>query len=46
MGMNKIISFHSERDISAPAAAFQAAAVIGCAAASDTYSEPGSLMLD
>jgi len=33
-------------NFSAPAAAIQAAAVIGCAAASDTSSEPGSTMLD
>jgi len=32
--------------ISAPAAALQAAAEIGCAAASDTSPEPGSTMLD
>jgi hypothetical protein len=30
----------------APAAAFQAAAVIGCAAASDHHPEPGSRSLD
>jgi len=30
----------------APAAAFQAAAVIGCAAASDTLQKPGSFAMD
>jgi len=44
--MNKInYRFYSQKD-SATAAAFQAAAVIGCAAASDTSSEPGSTTLD
>jgi len=44
--MNKINSKYYYQNISTPAAALQAAAVIGCAAASDTSSEPGSTMLD
>jgi hypothetical protein len=44
--MNKISYGFYSQNISAPAAAFQAAAVIGWAAASDTSSEPGSTTLN
>jgi len=44
--MKKNSKWLNYNNFSAPAAASQAAAVIGCAAASDTPSEPGSTMLD
>jgi hypothetical protein len=44
--MNKISYTLDYHNNSASAAALQAAAVIGCAAASDISSEPGSTLLD